>query len=204
MRIFDFALIANWEDRLEELSQLAEPERWTYLTAPSELKQPILDSYVRYTFIRLYEQNRIEESGNLACFNTGLLTPSQEEIFGLFDVADKYEPNAAIGPRNKKWFLKTWARAGDHVLTGFTQLPTMATYWVNPGELILDPSLKVELNLDHIIRDNLNRFPEELGGKLNARGVPTDIDSSSEDDDDAPIVDVRPVKIPLALRSKAR
>ena len=47
MRILDFALIANWEDRLEELSQLAEPERWTYLTAPSELKQPILDSYVR-------------------------------------------------------------------------------------------------------------------------------------------------------------
>lgn len=201
MRIFDFALVANWEERLAELAAMAEPERWTYLTVPTKLKLPMLDSYVRHTFLRLSDQNRIEESAALACFNTGLLTPSQEEIFGLFDIADKYDSCAPVGPKNKKWFLKTWARAGDRVLTSFAQLPPMATYWDDPGELVFEPSKKVELNLDHIIRDNLSRFPEELGGKLDAAGVPTDVDPSGEDEDDGPTADEQIVRIPLALRN---
>jgi hypothetical protein len=201
VRIFDFALVANWEERLQELARLAEPERWSYLRVPSDNDLPILDSYIRHTFIRLAEQSRIEESDTYACFNTGLLTPSQEEIYGLFDVADKYDSNKPVSPKNKKWFLKSWARAGDRVLTSFHQLPPLASYWTDPGDLVFDPSLKVELNLDHIIRDNLNRFPEELGGKLDAQGVPTDIDPAGDEDETADEAPTTDQKIPLALRN---
>ena len=40
--------------------------------------------------------------------------------------------------------------------------------------------LQVQLNLDHIIRDNLARFPVELGGHLDANGVPTDLVASPD------------------------
>lgn len=200
MRIFDYALVANWDDRLAELAELAEPERWTYLAVPTDKPLPVLDSYVRHTFLRLAELERIEQGEALACFNTGLLTPSQEEIFGLFDIADKYDATKPIGPRNKKWFLKSWARAGDRVLTSFQKVPGLASYWNDPGELIFDPSLKVELNLDHIIRDNINRFPVELGGMLDANGVPTDVDPT-EELEDPPEPAAATTKIPLALRN---
>lgn len=50
-RIFDFAKVADWDDRLQELADMAEPERWKYLYAPSRSSVPVLDNYVKYTFV---------------------------------------------------------------------------------------------------------------------------------------------------------
>lgn len=203
MRIFDFALVTEWEYKLQQLASIAEPERWKYLHVPTDKPLPVLDSYVRHTFIRVSSQEKVFESDRFACFNTGLLTPSQEEIFGLFDVADKFDPAQGLSKTNKKWFFKGWARAGDRSLTAFSELPTLATYWDNPGDLIFDPSLQVQLNVDHIIRDNLSRFPEEMGGKVNADGVPTDF-HEGQDEDESDIASspaAEPAVIPLALRN---
>lgn len=181
--IFDFAFVADWQARLETLAALAEPERWTYRHTPSEKPLPILDTYVRHTFMRLTDQDRVVTSDRLACFNTGLLTPAQEEIFGVFSVSERHDTAKPIGPTNKKWFLKTWARAGDRVLTAFSSLPDLATYWTDPAELIFNPSLEVQLNVDHIVRDNLTRFPVELGGMLGTDGVPGDMSEPTIDED---------------------
>lgn len=183
MRIFDFAKVADWEDRLQTLAEMAEPERWTYNTVPSEKPLPILDRYILHTFIRSYDQQRIVEADNMACFNTGLLTPAHEEIFGLFTQSETYDRTQPLSATNKKWWLKTWARSGDRALTDFMEFPSLAEYWVDPKDLVFDPKLQVQLNLDHIIKDNLNRFPEELGGKVNSDGVPTDLSGEGGDDD---------------------
>jgi hypothetical protein len=114
----------------------------------------------------------------MACFNTGLLTPSQEEVFGLFTIADHYDPNQTISPSNKMWYLKAWVRAGERRLMEFGDLPQLASYWSDPGELIFNPSRKVQPNVDHIVRDNLTRVPVELGGTLDRDGVPTDVKAS--------------------------
>lgn len=204
MRIFDFAKVADWDSRLQTLAEMAEPERWTYLRVPDKSPLPVLDSYMRYTFLRVHEQGHVAERDRLACFNTGLLTPHQEEIFGVFKVSDNYNPAQPAGHHNKKWFLLGWARAGERQLTSFLAFPPLASYWTDPGELIFDPSLQVQLNLDHIVRDNLSRFPEELGGSLNKDGVPTDlkdtpeIDEETEEDAGAAAT-VKP--IPLATRN---
>ncbi|MFC1660553.1 DUF3825 domain-containing protein [Gemmatimonadota bacterium] len=84
---------------------------------------------------------------------------------------------------HRRWFLQTWARSGDRLLTGFMELPELPTYWTEPAELIFNPALQVQLNLDHIIRENLARFPEELGGQLDANGVPKDLLPDIEDDE---------------------
>jgi hypothetical protein len=200
-RIFDFAKVADWEDRLKTLAEMAEPERWIYLHAPARSPLPVLDSYIKYTFVRSFDQQKIVEADQLACFNTGLLTPGQEEIFAFFTISDDYDRAQPISPANKKWWLKSWARAGDKMLTDFMEFPRLVEYWNDPKELIFDPKLQVQLNLDHIVKDNLNRFPEELGGKVDKNGVPTDLGEHDEDEDEAAegAVDAQP--IPLATRN---
>jgi hypothetical protein len=181
MRIFDYAKVADWDSRLQVLAEdLAEHERWTFRRVPDSSPLPVLDSYIRYTFLRVHEQAKITESDRLSCFNTGLLTANQEEIFGVFRISDVFDPSLPVGPGNKKWFLTSWARAGDRQLTDFLQLPDLASYWTDPAELVFNPNLQVQLNLDHIIRDDLARFPTELGGHLDVNGVPTDLATSPD------------------------
>ncbi len=182
IRIFDFSKVADWDDRLRDLADLAEPERWTYVSVPSTAPLPVLDSYIKFTFIRAFDQQKLIEADRLACFNTGLLTPGQEEIFGVFTVSDYYDRTAPISSQNTKWFLKSWARSGDRILTDFMEFPSLAEYWNDSRELIFDPKLQVQLNLDHIVKDNLNRFPEQLGGKVKD-GVPTDLTEPPDDDE---------------------
>jgi hypothetical protein len=204
MRIFDYAVVANWSERLDVLAEVAEPERWNFASVPSPQRLPILGSYLRYTFLRVHEQTRVLETEKAACFNTGLLTPGQEEIFGLFTVSEHFDPAAPVAAGNKKWFFKGWARAGDKQLTGFANLPSLATYWTEPSDLVLNPALNVQLNVDHIIRDNLPRFPQELGGQLDPNGVPKDLtaepDIEDDDEDDAAGQSDIP-DIPLATRN---
>lgn len=208
MRIFDFAKVAEWDSRLQRLADMAERERWTYLSVPDSSPLPILDSFVRYTFLRLQEQGKVAEGDRLACFNTGLLTASQEEIFGVFRVSDRFNSEVPISNLNKKWFLQSWARAGDALLTEFVGLPGLASYWTDPAELIFDPSLEVQLNLDHIVRGNLNRFPSELGGQLDESGIPLDLVETPDIESEAgleattePEDDPGAQKVPLATRN---
>jgi len=89
MRIFEFAKVADWDDRLNSLAEMAEPERWNYIHVPTTSNLPVLDLYLKYTFIRAHNQLKIAEADQLACFNTGLLTKNgHEEIFGLFTVSE--------------------------------------------------------------------------------------------------------------------
>lgn len=186
MRIFDYSIVADWEARLEGLAEMAEPERWTYVSVPTEppMTLPVLDSYMRYTFLQLHAQGKVAEVDDLACFNTGLLTPSQEEIFGVFAISERYDPIRPEGHENRKWFLKLWARRGDRILTQFSSLPDLASYSTDPSELIFDPGLEVRPNIDHILRENLNRFPVELGGQVDPNGVPLDLGAIPDIEDE--------------------
>lgn len=189
--------------------RLAEPERWTYLAVPDPSSLPILDSYLRHTFLQVHSQARLAELNDLSCFNTGLLTPEQAEIFGVFTVSERFDKDLPAGKDNKKWFLKWWARSGDRVLSRFNALPGLPTYWTDPSSLVFDPHQEVRPNIDHILRENLNRFPVELGGRVDADGIPTDLivtpDIDAEDGAEAtptPIVEaaVEHPAAPLAAR----
>jgi|ERR1044072_3573340 hypothetical protein len=128
MRIFDFAKVSEWDSRLHVLAELAERERWTYRSVPDKSPLPVLDSYIRYTFMRVYEQAKVATTDQLACFNTGLLTANQEEIFGVFRLNDFFISDQPPSQTNKQWFLTSWARAGDRLLTDFLEMPTLASY----------------------------------------------------------------------------
>jgi hypothetical protein len=183
MKIFEFAKIADWGSRLAELSRIAEQERWSYISIPANNGFPILDKYIKYTFLRAFDQQKILETEHSACFNTGLLTSGQEEIFCYFTVSETYDRSKPISAINQKWWLKSWLRSGEQTLTDFMELPALADYWSDSSQLIFDPKIPVMLNLDHIVKDNISRFPEELGGRVDKSGKP--IDHLNDDDEES-------------------
>ncbi len=155
--LFRFAYIPEVKQRMEELADLAEEENWDYKYSKSEHTTPVLYNYVQFTFARVKAEQKIEyardDNGeDLACFNTGLVTDNQEPIFGLFSKNDTGRP--------EKWMLNRWARLGDAILNDFNQLPDLADYFDDPSELVFDSRLELRPDLDHIIDDNRQRFPE--------------------------------------------
>lgn len=147
--------------KLPELAALAEPENWEYRHQPPGDPLPILLNYLRYTYKRLVEESppgatepKIVESetGQALTFNTGLVTPLQEPIF-------------AYAARNREqgrqpWYLAAWSRRGEARMTEFERLPDMAHYFDDPRVLVFDHRKELRVNVEHIVSDNLERFPE--------------------------------------------
>jgi hypothetical protein len=179
--VFQFAIVTEWEDRLYRLAELAERERWTYTRLPSSSPLPILDSYVKFTFQTALQQRAVCESEVAACFNTGLLTSNHEEIFGYFVRSEYFDIARPAGLDNKKWFLRAFIKESDGRLFDFDQPPPLVRYWQSPDELLFNPSVDVVKNVDHIVVDNLERFPAEEGGRLGLDGVPEEWTEEAEE-----------------------
>lgn len=151
--MLDFAFIANFDARLDALADLAEPEPWDYQSTDQQRHKPILYNYLRYTYARVAEEEKIilSDDGQNVVFNIGLVTPNQEPIYALFchnQIADR-----------QPWFLFDWKRRGEHDLVRFQNLPEMAHYFTTPASLVFDVSKDFRVNIEHIIADNKTRFP---------------------------------------------
>lgn len=157
MTFYEFA---SWApSSLLTLAGLAQPEDWTYRRTSSERPVPILRSYIVYTFRRAHLQGRVavieDETERYATFNTGLLTPHFERIFGFFveQTRPEYE---------QPWFLLGFYRESDYRLLRFQRLPDRATYFDSPADLLYDPRLDFRIQYEHIVNDRVERFPAAL------------------------------------------
>jgi hypothetical protein len=132
---------------------MVEPEQWEYQNPSPARYKPILYNYLRYTYSRVAEEEKVvlSEDGQSVVFNTGLVTPNQEPVFA-FCVRNHI-------PDKQPWFLQDWKRRGEHDLTKFQQLPEMAHYFSNPTSLVFDTSKEFRVNIEHVIADNRSRFP---------------------------------------------
>lgn len=151
--LFDFAFINNMDDRIQDLADLAEQEEWNYIDTPSGRPNIILHNYLRYTYVRLADERKIElsDDGLFVTFNTGLVTPAQEPIFAFFS-------RNSI-PDRQPWFLQRWVRKGEADLVRFQSLPDMAHYFDDPASLVFDVKKELRVNVEHVIADNKARFP---------------------------------------------
>lgn len=152
--LFKYCWIMDFNASVNDLSVLAMAESWDYKNHPSGTK-PILWNYIHHTFSKVQSENKIEVSGNFSLFNTGLVTGNQEEIFGYFE--KNKNPHA-----KSEWFFHGWRKKSDRDLMKFTKLPEVANYFDNPNELIYDTRLELRINIDHIIVDNKDRFPQPI------------------------------------------
>lgn len=144
-----------------QLADLAEPEHWNYREKPAKDPFAVLRSYVKYTFLRLDElpdHVRVADDETHLSFNTGLVTPFQEQIFAVF----RRRPKGELGP---PWILKGFEKASS---VAFLQrfggkLPPLASYFSDPAELVFDTRLSLSVNVEHVPHDPA-RFPDALKG----------------------------------------
>ncbi len=146
----------NFPEKLDQLAALAEPEEWDYKNTQTSLHKPILENYLKYTYRRLKDEEKIviKDDGQGLIFNTGLVTNNQEEIYCLCE-PDK-RPNA---PAN--WHFTAWVKKSDYQLSKFSHLPDMAHYFDDPSLLVLDARKDIVINVEHIVHENMHRFPEK-------------------------------------------
>lgn len=154
MELFEYAWIPNFYDQIKELKGIAMRENWDYKKRPTG-KDPILVNYIKHTFKKLYEENQVFEQYGYSIFNTGLVTYLQEEIFALFQENKRKTAN-------QKWFFIGWRKQSDRDLLKFSRLPHCANYFDNSSDLIYDTRLELRSNVNHIIEDNLERFPPSI------------------------------------------
>ncbi|MBM3756695.1 MAG: DUF3825 domain-containing protein [Acidobacteria bacterium] len=91
----------TWEAPLAALARLAKLEDWNF--ARPEFKKPasnfpILSGYLNYTFLRLQQESKIRftQDQRQACFNTGLQTPDENNIFAVFARNTRSDPEQVL------------------------------------------------------------------------------------------------------------
>src|SRR5687767_9506236 len=157
--LFELVFMPHINERLDDLAGLAEGEEWDYRQTPTEHHKPILFNYVRYTYRRLAEENKIvvADDGSAIAFNTGLVTSAQEPIFC-------YCTQNRLQGLPQPWHFHAWRRQGEYDLTRFSALPDMAHYFDDPSQLVLDIRKELRVNVEHVISENQERFPAPYAG----------------------------------------
>jgi hypothetical protein len=115
---------------------------------------------LNYTFLRAQELKLISYStdGDKACFNTGLQTKNEQDVFALF-----YRNRRDKADQEPDWILYTFADSYSKKLTPYEKnIPDLPTYITDASDLVLDTKLEIEINYDHIIDENKDRLPSAL------------------------------------------
>ncbi|MEM9087949.1 MAG: DUF3825 domain-containing protein [Cyanobacteria bacterium P01_F01_bin.53] len=149
-----------FETPFQQLADMAVPEHWNYVHEAfhrTGIHLPILLRYINYTFMRLQQQQKIKvttvDGEPRACFNTGLQTAMGKDIFGVFSLNEQW----GAGTNYSQWWFKGWADSYSPMLQGFRPLPEVATYIKDASDLIFDTSYDIDINFEHIIKDQKNR-----------------------------------------------
>ena len=145
--------LEKYNQKLELLSKMAQPEKWTYKKIQNQDPYKILRNYIQFTYNRIDEENKfvVSPDGKYRCMNTGLLTVYNEEIIAIF------AKNHIQGIQ--PWFFYGFFKETDKFFTtNFSTLPLLADYCDNVKDLIYDNTLELKLRKEHIIDDNFARF----------------------------------------------
>ncbi len=157
--LLNFAYFPKLDDAIDYLANtLAEKESWNFSTRQNT-RHPILRNYLDYTYRRLIEEKKVKytKDNKFASFNTGLTTKNWEYIYTFFE-ANRLESSKT--PFVFKAFVK---KSDNRFLMHFSQdMPAPADYFQEPASLIFNPKNRIVPDIDHIIEDNINRFPEHL------------------------------------------
>lgn len=179
----NFAFLGRWEDFLQALATMATPEDWDF--PDSEKKNyHILKKYIQYTFYRIQLEGKVllSEDGRLAAFNTGLVDRHFDEIYACF------VPNTA---GESPWLFKEFCIAGHfgmgkQLVQNFNPLPQPATFFLHQGDLLFDLTREIHCDYDHILIENIDRFPlsylkSQFYDHKKATKIISDIDRAKDD-----------------------
>lgn len=158
-----WAYMGKWDETLDALAELAQPEQWDF-EGSAYCSKFILLQYLRYTFYRLDREKKVmqklDDKGNgiFAAFNTGLVTRTYDDIYACFEPSkDGY---------SSPWRLRSFCIAGVDdgkvLLQHFQNPPEAARYYKSHSDLIYDVDLQLYTDYSHIILEHPERLPLEF------------------------------------------
>ena len=142
--------------KLKYLSRLAQHEIWDF-SDTNDFR--ILRNYISYTYERVKEEDKISIAADKSsmCFNTGLLTKYEKDIFALF------YPNKNENRRpGQDWYLFGFKIKSDREMSVFDSFPDVANYFIRAEDFILQKGWDICIDDEHIFEDNKDRF-EAIG-----------------------------------------
>jgi len=157
--LYQWAYI-NSNHAISKLEHDALHEEWNYGENTSDTPFPILKQYLKWTFVKLWRENKILYANNYAAFNTGLVDSYYKPIFAVFD------RNRNQG--QQQWHFIDFCVAGgstpaSRILSNnFSVLPHRAVYIRRYDDVMFDCSLPVDCNWEHILEDHIERIPNSL------------------------------------------
>lgn len=159
--LFGFAYFPYFDSVIESLAErIAENESWDFGN-PQVKSYTILKNYLDHTFRKLRTEGKIAYTSDNqhSCFNTGLVTRNQEDIFAFFEGYRNPRPGSTF-----KYCFKAFLKKSDSLLLQYfsNSIPDVANYFNNPELLIYNPKYELIPDLDHIINDNEARFPSHM------------------------------------------
>lgn len=150
--IYAYMYWGDYNKRISELADLAQDEPWSFTKSDKE-SNVILKNYLKYTFFKLQEENKVIETVDYCLFNTGLFTKYCEPIYVYGEKNLQAEP---------VWKFTAFYTAYELGAIGIGEYPERADYFQDPGLLIFDWHYNVNINIKHILedKDNASRLPE--------------------------------------------
>lgn len=171
--------IGTWDQALGTLATAAAPERWNY---PGEgvgkaSRYGILREYLSATLARVRAQGRLATSadGSLAAFDTGLMTPMDEELYAVLS------PTGTDIP----WHLDGFATAGagelgSRLVASLSELPARATYLASVDDVALRDGALTVADYRSLLGDGLARLPQGfLSAQLDGTDAAHELDGLS-------------------------
>ena len=137
---------------LADLASVADDEDWG-------AEHTKLRTYLRHTWRRLVEERKViqdaRDGHGAGAFHTGLFTSSRQPVYGFLQ--------ANSNPGRQPWVLREWATAASPRMSGIdVSAVTPAFYFDEPADVVFDRRLPVIPDVEHIVDDNVDRFPAEL------------------------------------------
>lgn len=150
--IYNYMMWGDYNKRMEELAAMALPEPWSFKGRDDN---SILKNYLKYTFWKLREENKIVANEKYTLFNTGLFTPYYEAIYVYGEANDGDEPG---------WKFKGFLTEYDLGAAGVANFPERADYFADPSLLVFDWHCKINVQYKHILDDeeNRSRLPDNV------------------------------------------
>jgi cold shock CspA family protein len=154
-----FAIFDDLKHSLIGLKGMAEAETWDYIKKPTR-GVPVLSSFINQSCLRLQRQKKIvkgkssKDKTEYCYFNTGLVTPQQDEIFAYFIKNPKYYKLEGWGLQAPEWKFIEFNTDQSVYRRYFSELPEIATYFseAEVTDLIFDTRVPIIPDKEHLLK----------------------------------------------------
>lgn len=153
--IYDYMYWGDYNLQIQKLADKTIPEKWSF---EGKNDNYILKNYLKYTFKKLQEENKVIETDTYCAFDTGLFSKYYEPIYAYGEIYKNATENAA------KWYFKDFKDTYELGSLDIEKFPERADYFSDPARLVFNWHLNVNKNYKHIL-DDLNtsqRLPDSI------------------------------------------